>query len=256
MSWPLPALLVWLTAWLVYLGLVGMGAPPLLCLLMGAALGLICAGWAAMRGVNRWRQLLIVLGFPLSFLASGAAADSPAWLWLLPLGLLLALYPLRSWRDAPVYPTPAGALLGLERVPGLSPTLRILDVGCGLGDGLLALRRAFPQAEITGVEWSWLLRTVCGWRCTLRGAQIKVVRADMWSMSWSNHDLIYVFQRPESMARTMQKASAELREGAWLVSLEFEAQGYMPSAQLESVPGKPVWLYRLPFKQAPSQRSA
>ena len=68
----------------------------------------------------------------------------------------------------------------------------------------------------------------------------------MWTRSWANQDLVYLFQRPESMARAMQKASKELPSGAWLVSLEFEAVGYKHSAKLETIPGKPVWLYQMP----------
>ena len=39
------------------------------------------------------RALVIAAGFPLSLLASGAAGALPAWAWLLPLALLLLLYP-------------------------------------------------------------------------------------------------------------------------------------------------------------------
>ena len=54
--------------------------------------------------------------------------------------------------------------------------------------------------------------------------------------------------RPESMPRAMAKAMAELQPGAWLVSLEFEALAFQPVARLENVPGKPVWLYRVPLQ--------
>ncbi|MGM9526190.1 MAG: hypothetical protein ACI3U1_07975, partial [Peptococcaceae bacterium] len=41
----------------------------------------------------------------------------------------------------------------------------VLDAGCGVGDGLKALRRAWPQTRIHGVEWSWPLRWLCALRC-------------------------------------------------------------------------------------------
>ena len=37
------------------------------------------------------------------------------------LALLLAVYPLNAWRDAPLFPTPAGALQGLETIAPLPP---------------------------------------------------------------------------------------------------------------------------------------
>lgn len=52
-----------------------------------------------------WRRLIMGLGFPLSLALSGAVSLSP-WHWLLPLALLLLIYPLNAWRDAPLFPTP------------------------------------------------------------------------------------------------------------------------------------------------------
>ncbi len=46
----------------------------------------------------------------------------------------------------------------------------------------------------------------------------------------------------------MAKARAELKPGAWLVSLEVVAEGWKPTAVLKTVEDKPVWLYRAPFK--------
>lgn len=248
MIWPLPALLTWALAWTVFAALLAVGASPLQAMLAGVAVGLLLAAGAALRGATRWRQLFMAAGFPLSAAASGWAASVPAWVWLAPLLLLLALYPLRSWRDAPLFPTPAGALAGLAQATGLPPDARLMDAGCGLGEGLFALREEFPQGRITGLEWSWPLSRLCRLRCRARGARVEVRRADIWTASWAGCDLVYLFQRPESMQRAMRKAGAELRAGAWLASLEFEAVGWPPTARLESVAGKPVWLYRVPLK--------
>lgn len=46
------------------------------------------------------------------------------------------------------------------------------------------------------------------------------------------------------MPRAIEKARAELKPGAWLVSLEFEAVGLTPVAKLAGAQGKPVWVYR------------
>jgi len=59
---------------------------------------------------------------------------------------------------------------------------------------------------------------------------------------------VYLFQRPESMARAAEKARAQLMPGAWLVSLEFEAPSLKPQAVLRCPDGRPVWLYRAPFQ--------
>lgn len=109
-----------------------------------------------------------------------------------------------------------------------------------MGDGLQALRRAYPQARIEGVEWSWPLRLLCALRCPWA----RVRQGDMWRADWSGYQLVYLFQRPESMARAAAKARAELAPGAWLVSLEFPLPDTQPQAQLRLPGGRRVWLYQ------------
>jgi SAM-dependent methyltransferase len=203
----------------------------------GAALSVI--------GNTPWRRAFIALGFPLSLAASGLAGAMPAWGWLLPLALLALVYPINAWRDAPLFPTPAGALDGLAQLAPLPPNARVLDAGCGLGDGLRELQRAYPQALLFGLEWSWPLRLACAWRC--RFATVR--RADIWATDWSGFDLVYLFQRPESMARAAEKALRELRPGAWMVSLEFDAASVAPTKVLTCADGRRVWLYRVPFRK-------
>ena len=70
----------------------------------------------------------------------------------------------------------------------------------------------------------------------------------MWQIDWSPYQLVYVFQRPESMQRAALKAAKELKPGAWLVSLEFEAIDLKSSAQIQASGGKILWLYQAPLK--------
>ena len=239
--WPLPALLTWALAWGVDLGLGALGAGGF----VAFGVAMLVAAPLAWTGRTPWRRVFMMAGFPLSFLASGAAAGWPAWAWLLPLALLLVLYPLNTWGDAPLFPTPKSALQGLAAVVPLAGGARLVDAGCGLGAGLIELRRAFPAARIEGLEWSWPLTVICRLRC--RFAAVR--RADIWATDWSGYDMVYLFQRPESMARAMDKAGRELPAGRWLVSLEFEAVDYAPQARLEAVKGKPVWVYQTPFRR-------
>ena len=240
LCWPLPALLAWGGAWLVFAALSRLAAPAVLAVAMAALLG---AGLATLGG-TAWRRVFIAGGFPLSLVASGAAGGAPAWAWLLPLLLLALLYPINTWRDAPLFPTPTGGLAGLAALAPLPPQARIVDAGCGLGAGLRELRREYPAAHIEGLEWSWPLRLACAWRC--RFARIR--RADIWAADWALHDMVYLFQRPESMARAAAKAACELQPGAWLASLEFEVAALHPQQVLNCADGRRVWLYQAPFR--------
>lgn len=242
LRWPMPALLAWLAAWTLYRLAWQFGAAA------SVAVTLACALAAAFAcfGSTRWRRIFIAGGFPLSLVAAGTLTGWAALGWLAPLLALLLLYPLASWRDAPLFPTPSGALAGLATIAVLAPAARIVDAGCGLGAGLRELRRSYPQARLDGLEWSWPLTIACRLRC--RFARIR--RADIWAADWSAYQLVYLFQRPESISRAVAKAGRELAPGSWLVSLEFEARELRPQARIESVGGKPVWLYRAPFVAA------
>lgn len=251
LRWPLPALLSWTLCWVLCLALLAVACPAWLAAAAAVAVGL---GLALMAG-SRLRAAVIAGGFPLSWLAQGGfdrlgemSVALPAWSWLLPLALLLLLYPRRAWRDAPLYPTPAGALDALSVKLKLPPGARVLDAGCGLGHGLQALRRALPQARVEGIEWSWPLALVARLRCPFA----KVRQGDMWARSWRRYQVVYLFQRPESMDRAVAKARAELGAGAWLASLEFEAAGWLPQAVLPCADGRSLWLYRLPLRPMPA----
>lgn len=240
--WPLTAVLAWLGCWAVLIGLRTLGLAPWLALAVACAVGLVCS----VLGSTRWRRAFIALGFPLSVALSGfglggAGALAPGWVWLLLLLVLLLLYPLNAWRDAPLFPTPAHALRDLPQLAPLPVGASVLDAGCGLGDGLKALREVYPQCQLHGVEWSWPLRAVCALRCPWA----RVRQGDIWRRDWSPYAMVYLFQRPESMARAAQKAGAQMRPGSWLVSLEFEVNDRAPSGKLSAPDGRPVWLYQI-----------
>lgn len=238
-SWPLPALAAWAAAWAAFAATSRLGAPAAAAFigagLLGAALALL--------GATPWRRVFIGCGFPLSFAASGAAGSVPAWSWLLPLAALAFLYPRRTWRDAPLFPTRRGTLRGLAAEIALPDGARILDAGCGLGDALIELRREYPRAEFAGIEWSRPIRGLASLRCGFA----RLHQGDMWQADWSGFDFVYLFQRPESAARAAEKAGRELRPGAWLASLEFEIEQLRPAHVFLCADARLLWLYRAPL---------
>ncbi len=241
--WPLPALLLWLLAWAGMAATRWLGVPLMLAWVVATLLGVLGSVW----GRTPVRRLLMALGFPLSWWALTAGTDGvlsglPAWAWLLPLAAVLVLYPPGTWRDAPLFPTPAGAMDGLGKQVQLPLAGHVLDAGCGLGDGLLALERAWPEVHLHGLERSWPLR----WLCALRCRTARVRQGDMWGEDWSRYDLVYLFQRPESMPQAWDKAKHELVPGAWLASLEFAVPDVAPTLVWTCPDSRPLWLYQVP----------
>ena len=241
--WPAPALIGWGLSWAVFRWLLQSDISPGIASPVAAMVGVAISPM----GRTWWRKLAIAGGFPISLAVTvlGTQSDLAAWVWLLPLTLLLLVYPINTWADAPLFPTPRKALLGLRTFVRLDQNARVLDAGCGLGHGLRALRLAFPNAQFAGVEWSGSLYALCKLLCPWAAVQ----RGDMWAVDWAAYDMVYVFQRPESMPRVVEKTHS-MRPGTWLVSLDFEAVGVAPHAQLTAPNGKSIWLYRTPLRSA------
>jgi hypothetical protein len=239
LTWPVPALMAWGASWLVFHGLHGVGLPEALALLAATVLGVALSALVN----TTMRKALIMLGFPLSVLASSTTLSVPPWGWLVLLAVIVLVYPRKAWNDAPLFPTPKKALQAMPAHITLADGARVLDAGSGLGDGLIALHAAYPQVDLHGLEMSWPLRLLSSLRCRFANIQ----QGDIWLAEWRSFDMVYLFQRPESMPRAVEKAQAELRDGAWLVSLEFEARDLQAQAVVYGEDGRPVWMYQQPF---------
>lgn len=237
--WPLPALTVWALAWGVLLAGDFWGWAPLSALLLATLTGVVGSVW----GGTRARRLCIALGFPLSWGVVSGAINIPSWVWLAGLVVLLLLYPPSTWRDAPLFPTPADAFEGLREAVPLPLAGQVLDAGSGLGHGLVALERAYPDVHLHGVERSWPLVWASRLRC--RWAQVR--HGNFWDDDWSRYDLVYLFQRPESMPPAMAKAARELRPGTWLASLEFADPEHIPTLVWNCPDGRSLYLYQAPL---------
>jgi len=231
--------MAWIFSWIVYLVLLRVDLLPWLSAAVATAAGALASVLAGTLS----RRIAVAVGFPLSLLLFGAGA-MPGWAWLLPLVIVLLVYPMNAWRDAPLFPTPAAALRDLPVHAPLRAGALVLDAGCGLGHGIRALRAVYPDVTLHGTEWSWPLRIIAGLLCPWA----RIQQGDMWRDDWSRYDMVYLFQRPETMPRAIEKATAEMKAGAYLVSLEFVARALKPEAVLQTLPEKPVWIYRAPFK--------
>lgn len=240
LTWPLPALLTWLGSWLLYKIILEAGFGEMPALVVPTFLGGVMSRLAD----TPMRKALVMMGFPASWLALYGQISIPPEAWLILMLIVVLIYPRRAWKDAPLFPTPRQALKYLPDHISLLAEAKVLDAGSGMGDGLIALRNAFPRAQLHGLEMSWPLRFLSALRCPFA----RIRQGDIWQADWSPYEMVYMFQRPETMPRAIEKAQAELSPGAWLVSLEFEARAIEPKAIAESPDGRPVWIYQLPFQ--------
>jgi len=139
--WPASAFLCWLLGWLLLAALQPLGP---LWALVGALLPIAGLAWLHER---RWRRFMVLGGFAASLLLHRGLAGLPAWCWLLPLALLLLMYRRSTWRDAPLFPTPAGALaaLGVGDVLLLDPRRVTLGLREKVGAGARVVEALNPS---------------------------------------------------------------------------------------------------------------
>lgn len=234
--WPAGVASTWLISWVSAIAL----APLLHPLITGSAAGAMLSTTSQ----KKWRKAMIAMGFPFSYAILDLQGDVMAWIWLAPVIALLAIYPPRLWTDAPMFPTPKRSIAGLSKRLKLEDGAKILDAGCGMGHAIAALHEEFPKARLFGSEQSWLTSRMA--KHSHKYAAIE--QCDMWQQDWGQFDMIYVFHRPDTMSRAMQKACEQLHSGAWMASLEFKDDDYIPDLVWHNKGEKPIYLYRMPIK--------
>lgn len=212
-----------LLSWLLLLGLARLLGWHLG--LLGAAClqGALAALIGQLLGLSRW-WLPINLGFVPGLVLLQNHAVPP---WLLLVGFLVLL--MLNWNAlterVPLYLTGSAAELRLvERLATLPGQFRFVDLGCGLGGTLLRLSRAYPQAQFVGVETAPLTFVLCWLRCLPRG-NCHVRLRSLWREPLGGYDVVYCFLSPAPMPRIWDKAAAEMKPDALLISNSFEVPG-------------------------------
>ena len=128
----------------------------------------------------------------------------------------------------PLYLSNRQALQQLgERLPqGAS----MLDIGAGTGTVLAWLDRQRPDLRLTGVELAWLPWLMGCWRLPRSAVWL---HGDYRELDFSVYDGVYAYLSSAAMPELWQKARAEMRPGALLISNTFAVPGQIPDEIVE-----------------------
>ena len=171
------------------------------------------------------------LFFQAGFLPGALALHAlalPAWLYLLAF-LLVLLLNWNSFRHGvPLYLTSVPATRRLAEWLSSQPAnFTFIDLGCGLAGSLCHLASAFPRAQFTGVETA-PLTFVFAWVRSLPLRNCRIRYRSLWKTPLASYDVVYCFLSPLPMPALWEKAQAELKPGARLVSNTFGVPGVEP----------------------------
>ena len=157
----------------------------------------------------------------------------PAWLYLVAFFFVLLLNWNSFRHGVPLYLTSTSATRRLaELLHGRPAEFNFIDLGCGLAGSLCQLAHAFPRAQFTGVETAPLTFVFAWLRCLPR-RNCRIRYRSLWTTPLAAYDVVYCFLSPLPMPALWQKAQAELKPGALLVSNTFGIPGVEPDQTIE-----------------------
>jgi SAM-dependent methyltransferase len=140
----------------------------------------------------------------------------------------------------------AAEVVALLRQAGLPERAVIYDLGCGWGALVLALARAFPDAQIRGIELSPLPYWVARFRAR-NVPNLRIRRADFHRCDLRDADAITCHLLIGAMPRVASLLDRALRPGTPVVSLTFWFRGReVYAAQRSAGPLRQAALYYWP----------
>jgi SAM-dependent methyltransferase len=199
---------------------------PLLALasLQGA---LAAAFAAAFRAANWWLAIHL---FFLPAVVLCAQLGLPTWVWACGFVLLIGIYWTTFRTQVPLFLSNRKTVASLaEALP--QGALRVLDIGSGTGSFVRCFARLRPDSQVLGIEAApgpaWLGRWLAR-----KQENAKLERGDFFDADWSDFDVVYAFLSPAPMQAVWEKACAEMRPGAVLISNSFAIPEVEPEGVL------------------------
>lgn len=174
--------------------------------------------------------------FPLTIVATLSLHIDANW-FLLPLGILVAVYWSTFSSRVPLYLSGRKTLDVLETILPRNATARFLDIGCGTGSVLAHLAERQPDRRYVGVEIAPVPFLVSWIRGRFRSRRFTVRRESLWNVDLGEFDVVYAFLSPVPMTELWEKVRTEMRPGSVFISNTFAVPG-QPADRVIPVGGR------------------
>jgi hypothetical protein len=201
-------------------------------------------------GLARW-WLVLQIALPPAGLALHQSS-TPAWVYLAVVVLLAVVFWNTLGERVPLYLTNRRTIDAIDALLPKAQTFRFVDIGCGLASLLGPLSRRHPEAEFVGIESAplpYALASLRLWLANRRNARIDF--GSLWDRSLADYDIAYCFLSPAPMAALYEKAKAEMKSGALLISNSFEVPDHAPDDIIEVGDGRQTRLLLWRFGETP-----
>lgn len=151
------------------------------------------------------------------------------------LALFAAFYVYYDWKLG-VAAVPSSAAAG-RAVAALVPqgAGAAVDLGSGWGGLAVAVARACPDTQVTGIEYAWPPYLFSRLRLRLNPAlkNLTFVRGDIFKYPLADVHVVICYMPPEMMLRLAPKLEKELRAGAIVISNSAALPGRLPESTVD-----------------------
>ncbi len=210
--------------------------------LMQALLAAAFSNFAGMASWWRW----IHLCFPIAIWGM-SNWHVPNEFYLAGFVVSLSLFWTTFRSQVPFFPSRPAVWKQVVKLMPMDKSLRLIDIGSGLGDMPMYVAKMRPECHIEGIEIAplpWLVSFVRG---KIRRSSAIFKLGDYRTLDFSGYDMIFAYLSPAAMLALWEKANQEMKSGSFLISLEFEIPGANPSMRIAGSEHSPmIYVWRLP----------
>jgi len=159
--------------------------------------------------------------------------------------LLCIILQAISWYGVPYVPTPDYKVWKLLCHMGFEPKQKFLDIGCGNGKIVEAVKQKFPEVECTGIENSLFPYYLAKRKQKKSSQDYIILKGNFFRKDISQYDIIYCYLLPLLMKKVWKKIISECQPGTLLYSSAFEIPGVEMKERLSVWDGKWVYVYEV-----------
>ncbi len=199
--------------------------------------GLIAAGFSYWRGLASW-WIAIQFFFPFVLLL-GLFLQLPPSLFLFAFLVLLFLYWSTFRTQVPFYPSNLAAWDAVAELLPKDKSVRLVDIGSGLGGLVLNLAKRRPDSHFCGIEIAPLPWLVSILRARFMRSSAQFMRGDYGHLNFAEYDIVFAYLSPVAMPALWEKARSEMRHDSILLSYEFPIPHVEPSFTLSPAANNP-----------------
>ena len=97
----------------------------------------------------------------------------------------------------------------------------VYELGAGRAGLLRMLRKQYPNAKLTGVEYSFFPWLIGKFQNAITNSKIKLLKENIFKIGLKGADAVYCYLNVDTMIKLEEKFNNELREGAKVISYQF-----------------------------------